>query len=73
MTRFFLWLLRLFDKSAFMCLWCRKLRRGPGEKVYRGWVCCDECSVAWHDEDEANYLKFARRFARHTPLPRGDC
>lgn len=71
MKRFFLWLVRLFDNSAFICLWCNKLRCGPGERIHKGWVCCAECSDAWHAKDEANYLKFAWRFAKHMPLPKG--
>ena len=40
-------LVRLFDKTAYICLGCGRLKRGFAARFGNmGWVCCQEC---WDD------------------------
>ena len=34
---------RLFDRSAYRCVWCGQLDRGWAARVYPGWTCSEHC------------------------------
>lgn len=40
---FMLWLARLFDRSAYRCLVCTRIRRGVAIRVCSGWACSSKC------------------------------
>jgi hypothetical protein len=47
-------IIRLWDKTAFICLECGKIKRGFGERILigreaDGWLCSRECSDAFWD------------------------
>ena len=35
--------IRIFDKTAYICLACNKIKRGIAARVWHGWVCSNEC------------------------------
>lgn len=62
MKQFILSVIRIFDKTAYICVNCDKIKSGSGARIGTGWACSSKCyeeAVTAYDRLWSNMAKTA--------------